>query len=246
MKKKVALIIVVIFVLLLLKLLLTYRPPISGKVIDSVSGEPIPNLQVERLIELVVPSIETTTYKIERYKTFTQENGIFKFGPKIILNPHFVAFGEEWVNVNSDFSDSKIKPINKKYNMVGFSNGMGGVLRRTKFNNQPYEIMISPVVDELIKCQGEVLCIEENSFAQALKKRNVSLCDNVDKSLGTKFQRGACISTVGVIKNNESICDMDGYYGYLCKRYIRGGGKQGICGLFMAENHRELCLEIIK
>jgi len=245
-KKKVRILIVLtIIFLLLFKLILTYRPPISGTVIDSVTGKPIPNIRVDRFIELVVPSFHTSTYTTKKYNTYTDDDGTFEFGSIWIFNPPVVAFGEEWANANVDFSDKKINPINRKYNMVGFSNGWGGVIRRLSYNGQPYEIVISPVVGNLSECRGEPLCIEENSFAIALKTGNSNLCNNLNQLIRTTTRTDLCRNILGITQDNASLCKSGGNYQHYCGRYLGNVDKSGICGLVLNAYHRDVCLETV-
>lgn len=245
-------IIVIFLIILSLRGSFIYRDQISGRIIDSVTNQPVPNIKVERTIKLDETKLfaGSDIYKVVRDTAYTNQKGEFQFNKNIISKlPLLTWFDKEWINVNLNgtyrsFSEEGWQvrdnnPENENYYPLGF--GFFSV-RAVQFNQQIYQLQISPVVNEISKCENNSLCIEDNSFDLALINRDKSFCLNIKE----EFQKDMCFSMIAVSENNQTVCNLieSIHQKDLCINYINRKDKNSVCGHDWAKRRKELCLSL--
>jgi hypothetical protein len=212
MSKKIIAIIGTIIVLYLL-VSIAVKMPISGSIINSATGEPISNIKIERIVEVRTGNVQGDTLAYTKtVNGTTDNNGEFLLAPMFLFKgiPLLTFIGNDTLNINSYFfneiklKSEKYKSANEKYYYTGFRSVRSEEISLKK------KIFLSPVVEDIKDCNGNEICIEDNSFDIALKTKDEKLCLNIqkNKSYMEQEQRNDCLKILALHKNNSKICDL--------------------------------------
>jgi len=169
----------------------------KGQIIDSVNNKPIQNVLVERSAQKNQCSVAGCSWgpRILVNQDVTNNEGLFSLDNYYLFTPS--GYGESVVVSKEGYYPTLV--------------GKGK-------NRSVYSmIKIAPEVELLEKCNGDSLCISENSFYFAMKNKDVSLCKEIsthdkftDESYYKSFsdQSARCIELFAVNYNDSSVCDL--------------------------------------
>lgn len=270
-KKIIIGILLVILLFFISSLFLAIRFPIYGEVIDSVTGKPIPNLSVERMVYGETGNIQGSTWGvIKSYKTKTDSDGKFSFRFDIFPLLFLTKITGEDLSINiirtkeNAYNTHDISVDNVNYYQIGRLVISSKTIEYNAFN--PFnniKVELSPKMAKVEDCNNDENCLIQNAIILALQNKDENLC--LMAPINLKFPQSgpmACISVIADFKNDKNICNLIDELGRKYDKELQElrykyadnkefcinslGAKEINCSLFINKEQKELCESLFK
>jgi len=203
-------------------------PRVEGKVIDSSTGNPVSNLEIVRYKPAIINQIVDSNIdkKASYYKkVYTDENGKFIFEKdKFKINrPRILTGDEDFLIINHKdekeiYLDASIRTEftiseNERFYPSGFDVDKIKQFDIVTEENGLLVVKISPKVESLEECNGDIVCRQDNIKDIAFKNKDEDLCLEIKEIIHDDFGRGShkradCVAQIALEKKDLNVCQI--------------------------------------